>query len=275
MNRQQHTKNLSENLASLAESFDSIADFCRKVGVNRQQFNKYLAGQHIPSQKILLKIGRYFSMEPDHFFLPNPDFVKFYEGQEHEIPVDLRSFPEFMRFLPLALSSSQQIKPFYGVYHRYHNSSIYKGRILRSITCIYERDSVSQYVTIERFPKLDGSGKTGCTFTYHGFCFLLGDRIFMVDFEGDQKNEMTFSTLVPQFRNPVRFLYGVVSGVAATTYRQPFSTRMILEFSEKGKIKKKHLRSATALLQSDLSIPLEVREYLSGDHYEIIWGGEG
>lgn len=274
MHKQADIKNLTENLGTLVDSFDSVADFCRKLGINRQQFNKYLAGQHVPSQKILLKISRYFSMEPDQLFMLPAEFTKFYEGLDYEIPIELRELPKFMQFLPLALSSVNALKPFFGVYYRYHNSSIYKGRILKSVTYIYEHNSIAQYVTIERFPKLDGSGKIGYTFTYHGFCFLFGDRIFMIDFEGDQKNEMTFSTLVPQYRNPLRFLYGIVSGIAATTFRQPFSTKMILEFAGREKISKKHFKNATALLPSDISIPLEVREYLTGSNSDIIFGGE-
>jgi hypothetical protein len=122
---------------------------------------------------------------------------------------------------------------------------------------------------------LDGSGKTGYSFTYYGFCFLIGDRVFMVDFEGQQQNELTFSILTPQHRRPIRFLYGLVSGVASSSYRQPFSTRLAFGFCDKGKISKKHLRNATVLLPSDSSLPLEIREYMAGDNSTILWGGEG
>ncbi len=275
MSKHQELLNISQNLAVLADSFESVAEFCRRLGINRQQFNKYLAAQHAPSHKVQLKIARYFMMEPQHLLLSNSEFIKFYEGLEQDIPVDFRSLPEFMQFVPVAMKSTEELRRFHGVYFRYHNSSIYKGRILRSITCIYERNAVTQFLTIERFPKQDGSGRIGYTFKYHGFCFLLGDRMFMIDFEGDQKNEMTFTTLVPQHRNPIRFLYGIVTGVAATSYRPPFSTRLMLEHVDRGMIGKKHLKQATVLLPSDLSLPLEVREYLSGKNANIIWGGEG
>lgn len=64
-NRYDLQLNLQKNLMTLVESCRSVADLCRKVDVNRQQFNKYLAGQHLPSQKILQKISRYFMMEVD------------------------------------------------------------------------------------------------------------------------------------------------------------------------------------------------------------------
>ncbi len=266
--------NVQRNLSTLVESCRSVADMCRKVDVNRQQFNKYLVGQHVPSQKILQKIGRYFMMEAEDLFRPPAEFKKFYEGYENELPTGLRASEQFNHFLPLAKQSADVLEDYLGVYYRYHNSSIYKGRILRSVTCLYRADSMVQYVTVERFPLRDGSGKIGYSFTYHGFCLLLGDRLFMVDFEGKQRNEMTFSILTPQHRRPIRFLYGLVTGVASSSFRQPFSTRMALGLVDKGKIRKHHLRNATVLLPSDQSIPLDVREYMTGENATIVWGGQ-
>ncbi|WP_282395855.1 helix-turn-helix transcriptional regulator [Pseudomonas sp. PS01298] len=266
--------NVQRNLATLVESCRSVADMCRKIDVNRQQFNKYLAGQHVPSQKILQKIARYFMMEAEDLFRPPADFKQFYEGFENELPIGLRASAQFNHFLPLAKASAHALDDYLGVYYRYHNSSIYKGRILRSVTCLYRADTMVQYVTVERFPLQDGSGKTGYSFTYHGFCLLLGDRLFMVDFEGKQRNEITFSILTPQHRRPIRFLHGLVTGVASSSYRQPFSTRLTLNYVEKGLIRKRHLRAATVLLPDDLSLPVEVREYMTGDNAAIVWGGQ-
>lgn len=275
MDRPLDRVNLQKNLVLLVESCSSVAGLCRSLDINRQQFNKYLAGQHAPSHKVLQKIARHFMMEVPDLYRQPADFKQFYEGFESELPMGLRSSSEFTKFLPFAKSSVEPLRDYLGVYYRYHNSSIYKGRILRSVTCLYEAESTIQHVTVEQFPLLDGSGKTGYKFTYNGFCFLLGDRIFMVDFEGQQQNELTFSILTPQHRRPIRFLYGLVSGVASSSYRQPFATRLTLGFADKGKIQKKHLRNATVLLPSDSSLPLEVREYMAGDNSTIVWGGEG
>ncbi|MNF19271.1 hypothetical protein D3C80_2239290 [compost metagenome] len=49
---------------------------------------------------------------------------------------------------------------------------------------------------------------------------------------------------------------------------------MALGLVDKGKIRKHHLRNATAVLPSDQSLPLEVREYMTGDNAAIVWGGQ-
>jgi hypothetical protein len=154
MDRPQDRTNLQKNLVLLVESCSSVAGLCRSLDINRQQFNKYLAGQHAPSHKVLQKISRHFMMEVPDLYRQPADFKQFYEGFESELPMGLRSSSQFATFLPFAKSSVEPLRDYLGVYYRYHNSSIYKGRILRSVTCIYEAESTIQHVTVERFPLL-------------------------------------------------------------------------------------------------------------------------
>lgn len=274
MDRTQDLAHVSANLIQLAESFDSVAEFCRKLDVNRQQFNKYIAGQHVPAQKVIQKIARYFLMEPEDLFRAPADFKAFFEGQRVSLPFDLQGAPELVKLFPLLHKSSDDMRKMLGVYYRYHNSSIYKGQILRSVTCIYEREETVRYVTIEKFPLLDGSGRAGYTFTYHGFCIVLGDRFFLIDSESKQRNEFTFSILNQQHRRPNRFFYGILTGVASTSYRQPFSTRLAFQHVGSGSLDRIHLRKATVLAPEDPQVPVEIRSYLLTSGAGTVWGGE-
>jgi transcriptional regulator with XRE-family HTH domain len=265
--------NLSKNLRFAVSSFSSVAEICRRSGINRQQFNKYLSGQHRPSHRVLVKLSRFLSIEERDLFMKADDFERFYEGVESDLTWDLRNSREFIRFGPLARTSAVLLRPYYGVYYRYHNSSIYKGRVLRSVLCIFEKNGLAQHVYIERFPATDGKSKSQYLFRYHGLCVFLGDRIFLVDSERIQKNEMTFAILTPSHRNTVRFLFGLISGVAATSFRQPFATRMALDFQSRGMITKRHLKDATVLDPEDSSIPLELRAYLANPAEITVWGG--
>jgi transcriptional regulator with XRE-family HTH domain len=274
MDRHQDLTNVSANLTQLANSFESVAEFCRKLDINRQQFNKYVAGQHLPAQKVLQKIARFFLMEPDDLFRPPTEFKSFFDGRNFALPFDLQTAPELLRMLPLLKSSDEALHGMLGVYYRYHNSSIYKGKILRSVTWLYHRAGSTRYVTVERFPLLDGSGKSGYTFTYHGFCMLLGDRIFLIDAESKQQNEITFSILNQQHRRPNRYFYGLYTAIASSSYRQPFSTRLAFQHVSNGNLERHHLRNATVLSPDDPSLPVEVRDYLVRPAMGTIWGGE-
>ncbi|WP_321791806.1 XRE family transcriptional regulator [Caballeronia sp. J97] len=274
MNREQDLKNVAANLSHLANTFDSASEFCRKLDINRQQFNKYVAAQHLPAQKVIQKIARHFLIEPAQLLLAPAAFKRAFEERDPGLPFELQGAPELVKMFPAVGSSGEAMRGMLGVYHRYHNSSIYKGMVLRSVTWLYVRDGTARYVTIERFPLLDGSARSGYTFTYHGFCLALGDRLFLIDSESKQRNEVTLSILTQQPRRPIRFLYGIYSAVASSSYRQPFSTRLVLHHVSNTKLTRQHLRQATVLRPDDASIPPEIRNYLCRPGADTVWGGE-
>lgn len=53
------------NLRRLCDTATSIADICRDTGINRQQFNKYLAGRSIPSARVMRKICNRLGVSED------------------------------------------------------------------------------------------------------------------------------------------------------------------------------------------------------------------
>jgi transcriptional regulator with XRE-family HTH domain len=56
-------KNFSDNLRLLVASEGTIADLCRALNLNRQQFNKYLSGQGLPSRTIYARIAAHFEVQ--------------------------------------------------------------------------------------------------------------------------------------------------------------------------------------------------------------------
>ena len=57
--------NFAANLRFLCERSVSISDICRKMKINRQQFNKYMSGLHIPSMQNRRIIAKYFGLSQD------------------------------------------------------------------------------------------------------------------------------------------------------------------------------------------------------------------
>ncbi len=122
---------------------------------------------------------------------------------------------------------------------------------------------------IERFPSMDAPNKTDYLFKYHGMSFAIAGRIFCVDFESIQRNEMTFSNLATVSRNTNRYVFGVASGIAATMMRQPVATKVAMSFVEKGLIRKSHIKRATVLEPNDPDIPREIGVFLSTGNASI------
>ncbi len=51
------------NLRKLAESFVSISELSRQLGINRTQFNRYLAGESFPRPDVLARICDFFDVD--------------------------------------------------------------------------------------------------------------------------------------------------------------------------------------------------------------------
>jgi hypothetical protein len=61
-------RNFADNLRALCARHGSIAAVCSAIGMNRQQFNKYLAGSTLPNAPTLEKICGFFEITPESLF---------------------------------------------------------------------------------------------------------------------------------------------------------------------------------------------------------------
>lgn len=261
------------NLRFLCERHSSITAVCRKIGLNRQQFNKYLSGVHLPSPGNIRRISQFFGLGPAVLFAETDEVRMLVDGNYFPVLDRLRGSRQFDDFMNAAvLGSKQETIDITGIYDRYQYSSIYKGAIIRSLLCIYRNENLYQHCYVERFPSVDSPRKTDYIFKYHGFTFPLAGRIFFVDFESVQKNELTTSILMPVQRSKTRFMFGIASGVAATMLREPYATRTALHYRRSGLIRKEDMVLATAIPPDDPSIPRDILQYL-GDGRDMLRAG--
>ena len=260
----------SANLRLLCNREGSISQVCRKIGVNRQQFNKYLSGLHLPSPRNLRLIANYFGVSVQVIFSDPEEFAMLLEGNVFNAIENLRNRPEVKSFIEtLLIASKVEDGEYVGVYDRYQYSSIYKGKILRSAFCIYKNGDFLQHYYIERFPSYDSPNTIDYVFKYHGFVLPLADRLFTIDFESMQRTEMTFGAFASIQRNAKKFMFGVGSGIAATMFRQPYSTKVALHYRGPGLIARSHLGRLTTLDRTDPSIPREALQFL-GDGSDMV-----
>jgi transcriptional regulator with XRE-family HTH domain len=263
----------SANLRFLCDQRGSISQICRKAKINRQQFNKYLSGKHMPSPANIRVISDHFGLGPDMLFCEHKDFCALIDGNFFDTFSRLRQEPQVLNFLSTLMGTPENVEQsLIGVYDRYHYSSIYPRRILKSAFCIYRGKDLLQHTYLERFPSYDNPLQTAYTFKYHGFTLPIEGRVFTIDFESKQRNELTFGVLTSVQRNTKRFMFGITCGIAATMFRQPFATRLALHYRRPGYLARAELAAATTLDMNDASIPREVREYL-GDKPDMVIPG--
>lgn len=93
---------LGANLRLLCSHYRSIAEVCRKLAINRAQFNKYLAGQSRPTPYNLKRICDFFGVEDYELLLPPEQFVRLL-GAHSWCPSSVLSRPS--RFRPIRTMS--------------------------------------------------------------------------------------------------------------------------------------------------------------------------
>jgi len=266
----ENTGALAENLRTLCDRHGSVVSVCRKLNVNRQQFNKYLSGAHVPSASNLRIISSFFGLSVPILFSDPDEFRTLVDGNFFHAMATARQLPEFSRFISnMIVENNSQDSEIAGVYDRYQFSSIYKGFVLKSAFCIYKNREFLQHYYVERFPSFDNPRKIEYIFKYYGFCFPLADRLFTADFEGIQCNELTFGVYAQVKRNAKRFMFGIASGIAANVFRQPYSTKVALHYRGPGLLRREHLEALTVMDRNDPAIPREALQYL-GDGSDMI-----
>ncbi len=101
---------LGDNLRQLSQQAASISALCRELGINRTQYNRYLAGESFPRPDVLHRICSYFGvdarilLEPvervvatDNSVLLNPAVAEYLGGTARPVPEEV--FPSgFYRF---------------------------------------------------------------------------------------------------------------------------------------------------------------------------------
>jgi len=255
--------NFALNLRYISDRRGSISTVCRSIGINRQQFNKYLSGTHLPTPTNIKRIAHYFGLTHDLLCGSHDTVVTLVEGNYFRLWDTLRGQPQVSRFLETVTTTPPAgVDELVGVYDRYQYSSIYENQILRSAFCIYKGGDLMNHYYIERFPRYGSRSKTEFVFKYHGFSFSIDGRIFTVDFEGTQRNEMTFGIYSFVKRSSKRFILGIASGIAANMLRQPYATRVALSFKHAGLITRDDIRTVTVLDRNDPAIPREALKFL-------------
>ncbi|WP_419738163.1 helix-turn-helix domain-containing protein [Ruegeria sp.] len=77
------------NLRRLARNYPSISALCRELGINRTQFNRYLAGESFPRADVLDRICRFFDVDARIVLTPLDDIP---DANTHHVNATLTQF---------------------------------------------------------------------------------------------------------------------------------------------------------------------------------------
>ena len=113
-------KMFGHNLRSLANTYPSVSQLCRELGINRTQFNRYLAGESFPRPDVLHRICLFFdvdarillepldTLEKHGGILNHPLIAEYIGAGLTDIPHDI--FPNgFYRFSRLSFTETDLV----------------------------------------------------------------------------------------------------------------------------------------------------------------------
>ncbi|MEN5314179.1 helix-turn-helix transcriptional regulator [Pseudomonas koreensis] len=220
---------LPANLTLLCSHYRSVAEVCRKVRINRGQFNKYLCGKSVPTPFNLKRICDFFGVDELEIALPSEQFialigVKANKSQASEAVAASRMMHEHLR-----KQSSPELKAHIGYYYEYYHAMTEPGSILCSLVHVREEGDDVVYERNERL-QIAGAGGDFERYQYLGIAYYLRDRLFFVDYESLTSNEISQTILIPSFKSCITRLNGLKLGVSAADHRAPSCSRVVWEF---------------------------------------------
>lgn len=221
------SENLRHNLLYLCSFYPSISEVCRRLGINRQQFNKYTSGSAFPSVFVLTRIANFFGVDTEELCLPPEELKQTFTRRihTHDAHIESRWFADQIR--QLSESSSSILDLFSGLYHRYYYSFDQAGHVVRTLFQIRKVDGA--YVTkhIERI-SYDGGRPPLTTFKYDGMAVCASNCIFITEIETLLKSCVAHAAfpIIPRPGQP--YLSGIQMSLSSSAGR-PGASRVILE----------------------------------------------
>ncbi|WP_028238793.1 helix-turn-helix domain-containing protein [Stutzerimonas azotifigens] len=223
---------LGANLRLLCSHYRSIAEVCRKLAINRAQFNKYLNGQSQPTPYNLKRIGDFFGVEGYELGLPPEQFVRLVGARPAEARRPAPADPLASLLQPLRRHAGS-LSRYCGYYFEYANCMSVPGSILLSLVHLREEGGQFLFERQERQERSSpGSGEAEdwVRCRYLGVAFGLQDRLFLIDYESLTLNEISQTILIPSFKSRITRLNGLKSGVSSGDRRTPACTRVVWEY---------------------------------------------
>jgi transcriptional regulator with XRE-family HTH domain len=223
----QEKSNFSINLSRLCRNFRSIAEICRELDVNRQQFNKYISGTVRPSAFNLQKILDFFEINEDVMNLPPNKFIESLHSRKSKSGAN--DFSDNI-FGNIENSNNESMDRHLGYYFVYHKSPSFPKRIFRSITHFFRVGDLVFSKGLERFVAAERPALPITVSKERGRVDYADDRIYIYEYSQYIHKSRSLVILYPTYRPRPNLLCGVFVSVSSGAGRQPFSSRVVYEY---------------------------------------------
>jgi len=222
------TDSFAENLRLLCSYCHSVSEVCRQLGINRQQFARYLSSESLPSSRNLRKICDFFGVEESEALLPHKEFSALIVLKPSN---SMKATVNIVDGLALSVGEgAPDGRRYLGYYYRYLRSIEYPGSIIKAVVRIFEEDGYVKTKAIELLRQKQQPIGTYDRFKYRGVFLHMADRIFIVETDYILKNVITETILFPTHKTPLTYLFGKGLGISSGPLREPYATPIVYEY---------------------------------------------
>jgi len=261
----------TENLKFLSGYYRSVADVCRRIGINRQQFNKYLSGLSMPSRHTMRRICDFFGVEEYEILLPPDEFRDLVAlrprsmGGEGKLAGDVPPYVAQME--TLFETSKNEVGRYLGYYFSYRFSFSEPNLVLKSVIHFWKEDERVLSKRVERFIESYGDVERSFLCKYVGYLVFLRDRIYIVENEMLANEEVSETILYPGYRNHVTWLSGLNLGVSTSDDRRIGCGRVLYQYLGREIDLVRALKASGKHDLDSAEVPAIVREQLAPENH--------
>ncbi len=246
---------LARNLRTLCSQYRSIAQLCRELGINRRQFDKYLAGINVPSPGTLTRICDFFNTDPALVALPHSQFLKVYN---QKIIFDIKRFTghyEYGLNPEEDARIQERLRPYCGFYHVYYRSLAIPDRAQRGFSQIHQKDGRTHHRAVQKIYAATDDIKIDHVHRREGMVSMHGSNIFIVDFWSKDFNVFTSTILQAPDRPDSDPIRGLCLTVPARVHTNVTCLTMVYVPLAEGISAKTALKQTGSLELDDPTIP--------------------
>lgn len=249
---------LPRNIRLLCSYGRSTSEICRRIKLNRQQFNKYVNGQTRPSLSTLRRICDFFGVDEGEILRDHEAFSKLIRLRPPALPHS--SDPLALRVEQIIRRDDQDtdlLQRHAGYYYIYFCPDPTRRYILRSVGHLFQqgRDWFSK--ELERHDKDEFAVPS--PLKYSGIVFEAHGRIVVTSREQGVGRGLWSTMLIASDYDVPSFLPGLIMGIEPEGAHAVFSTRVVWEYLGKQPKLRKILRGCGVHSEASPDIPEFVR----------------
>lgn len=255
------------NLRQLCFRYRTITEVCDGIGINRQQFNKYLAGSSLPNTFTLNRICKFFGLPEEELFRTKEDsrLVKEAAATSPSITQAVERLKSLGDLLAVHRGNNSEpqvgaLLP--GLYHCYFPLQGNREFLLRTLVLVRRECFGTTFTRLTLFPSARDTGSFLARSKHYGLVVANDHDVFLVGVNHSPPHQLSFISMeLPCGKRPT-----MLSGLAVVgTSTGTMAGRVCLQRLEGTVSAKNAVRMLGPVPQHCRTVPSLIRLALAAD----------